>query len=84
MNTEEVLNAAKKSGEEHCYVSEFTHECEVDNCIDGCVRSYLDGVRYVLNIFENVADSTDLDEALGDFRETIEELKGVVNELENY
>lgn len=80
MNKEDIIKAARESGEEHFYCNEFTHECEIDDCIDGCARSFIDGMNFVLNIFENLDNSTDIDDAMTDYRELINELKECLSE----
>ena len=78
----DIIKSARESGEEHYYASEFTHESEIDDCIDGCARSFIDGMKYVLKMIENVENSTDVDDALGDFRDLINELNESLNSKE--
>ena len=62
-NRKDIIKSARESGEEHYYASEFTHDFEIDDCIDGCARSFIDGMKYVLKMMENVDNSTDIDDA---------------------
>ena len=79
LNRKNIIKAARESGEEHYYCSEFTHECEIDDCIDGCARSFIDGMKFVLNMMDEVENSTDVDDALSDFIDLIDELKESLN-----
>lgn len=79
-NRKDIIKSARESGKEHYYASEFTHESKLDNCIDGCARSFIDGMKYVIKMMENIENSTDIDDALGDFRDLINELNESLKE----